>query len=268
MKKANILQAKARERFGFFSSLVIHFIVFIVLSLSGVFMQQHNANDVTEVMFFSGGGGGGGGGGQEADVEVEEVAAAEEEAASPTGDEISYAESQRELAAEKPKKVTPKPAAKPKEGAEAKVKGGTGTGTGGGHGSGHGTGTGSGTGPGSGSGSGGGHGSGHGTGIGSGVGPGISRNPAVPPRVVYSVSPAYPESQRQANIDGVSVLRLLIGTDGKVEEVTLMKSSGSSALDNSAIRACRQWRFTSAKNGSGQKVRCYWDIPIRFRLDR
>lgn len=267
MKKANILQAKARERFGFFSSLVIHFILFIVLSLSGVFMQRHNASDVTEVMFFSGGGGGGGGGGQKTDVEVEE-AAAEEEAAFPTGDEISYAESQRELAAEKPKKVTPKPAAKPKEGAAAKVKGGTGTGTGGGHGSGHGTGTGSGTGPGSGSGSGGGHGSGHGTGIGSGVGPGISRNPAVPPRVVHSVSPVYPESQRQANIDGVSVLRLLIGTDGKVEEVTLMKSSGSSALDNSAIRACRQWRFTSAKNGSGQKVRCYWDIPIRFRLDR
>lgn len=265
MKKANILQAKARERFGFFSSLVIHFILFIVLSLSGVFMQRHNAGDVTEVMFFSSGGGGGGGG-QETDVEVEE-AAAEEEAASPSGDGISYAESQRELAAEKPKKAAPKPAAKPKEGA-AKVKGGTGTGSGGGHGSGHGTGTGSGTGPGSGSGSGGGHGSGHGTGIGSGVGPGISRNPAVPPRVVHSVSPVYPESQRQANIDGVSVLRLLIGTDGKVEEVTLMKSSGSSALDNAAIRACRQWRFSSAKNGSGQKVRCYWDIPIRFRLDR
>lgn len=263
MKKVTVLQARARERFGFFSSLVIHFILFIVLSLSGVFMQRHHAGDVTEVMFFSGGGGGGGGGGQETDVEVEE-AAAEEEAASPSGDGISYAESQRELAAEKPKKAAPKP----KEGAAAKVKGGTGTGSGGGHGSGHGTGTGSGTGPGSGSGSGGGHGSGHGTGIGSGVGTGISRNPAVPPRVVHSVSPVYPESQRQANIDGVSVLRLLIGTDGKVEEVTLMKSSGSSALDNAAIRACRQWRFSSAKNGSGQKVRCYWDIPIRFRLDR
>lgn len=266
MKKMTVLQARARERFGFFSSLVIHFILFIALSLSGVFMQQHHGSDVTEVMFFAGGGGGGGGGGQ--DTAEEEEASAAEEASAPAsaGDDISYAE--KEQAAEKPGAVTPKPAIKPKAGT-ASVKGGSGTGSGGGHGSGQGTGTGSGIGPGSGSGSGGGHGSGHGTGIGSGVGPdsGIARQPAVPPRVVSTAAPVYPAAQKENGVEGVAVVQLIIGVDGRVESAEVVRSSGSGALDEAAAVAARKWRFTAARGQNGQKVRCYYNLPIRFSVE-
>lgn len=246
-----------REKIGFAGSVAVHIAVFLLLAFAGVFQTVRADSGVTEVMVFGGGGGGGGQGGAEA-VEVEQQEAA------PAADEDPDA------ITEQGKKEEPKPQPRPaqvkKSAAKAAaVKGAAGSG--GGQGTGHGTGTGSGTGPGKGSGSGGGTGSGHGRGVGSGFGDGIATNPAVPPRVVRSVSPVYPESQRLTNVDGVVRLRLLIGTDGTVEDVAVMASSGSRPLDNAAVNACRRWKFTPAKNAAGQIVRCYWDLPIRFNLN-
>lgn len=33
-----------------------------------------------------------------------------------------------------------------------------------------------------------------------------------------------------------------------------------------AVDACYGWRFSGAKNGVGQKIRCYTYVPITFRL--
>lgn len=38
------------------------------------------------------------------------------------------------------------------------------------------------------------------------------------------------------------------------------------ALDDAAVEACYNWRFSGAKNGVGQKIRCYTYVPITFRL--
>ena len=40
MKQIEKLQAKARQRFGFCGSLIIHFILFVALAFSGVFAMQ------------------------------------------------------------------------------------------------------------------------------------------------------------------------------------------------------------------------------------
>lgn len=63
MKQIEKLQAKARQRFGFCGSLIIHFILFVALAFSGVFAMQPPAADADTVVFFDAGGGGGGGGG-------------------------------------------------------------------------------------------------------------------------------------------------------------------------------------------------------------
>ena len=59
MKQIEKLQAKARQRFGFCGSLIIHFILFVALAFSGVFAIQPPAADADTVVFFDAGGGGG-----------------------------------------------------------------------------------------------------------------------------------------------------------------------------------------------------------------
>lgn len=251
MKQIEKLQAKARHRFGFCSSLIIHFILFVALAFSGIFAMQPPAANADTVVFFDAGGGGGGGDEAVADAaddgeeQVEDVV--EEETITLPDGKIEHKQVVKHV-------VKHVPAGEKK-------------GSGGGHGTGHGTGTGSGIGPGSGSGSGGGHGAGHGTGVGDGVGPGIARNPKVPPRVASTAAPVYPQALRDAGIGGRVVVRGVIGTDGLVESAEVVRSSGNSTLDNNALSAFYKWRFSAAKNDAGQKVRCYFVQGFPFVIE-
>jgi len=252
MKQIEKLQAKARQRFGFCGSLIIHFILFVALAFSGVFAMQPPVADADTVVFFDAGGGGGGGGDEavadaadDGKEQVEEVVE-EETITSPDG-KIEH------------KKVV--------KHVVKHVPAGAKKGSGGGHGTGHGTGTGSGIGAGSGSGSGGGHGAGHGSGIGDGAGPGIARNPKVPPRVASTAAPVYPQALRDAGIGGRVVVRGVVGIDGRVESAVVVRSSGNSTLDNNALSAFYKWRFSAAKNDAGQKVRCYFVQGFPFVIE-
>lgn len=251
MKQIEKLQAKARQRFGFCGSLIIHFILFVALAFSGIFAMQPPAADADTVVFFDAGGGGGGGDEAVADAaddgeeQVEDVV--EEETITLPDGKIEHKQVVKHVVKHVP--------------AGAKK------GSGGGHGTGHGTGTGSGIGPGSGSGSGGGHGAGHGSGIGDGAGPGIARNPKVPLRVASTAAPVYPQALRDAGIGGRVVVRGVIGTDGRVESAEVVRSSGNSTLDNNALSAFYKWRFSAAKNDAGQKVRCYFVQGFPFVIE-
>lgn len=254
MKQIEKLQAKARQRFGFCGSLIIHFILFVALAFSGVFAMQPPVADADTVVFFDAGGGGGGGGDEavadaadDGEEQVEEVV--EEETITLPDGKIEHKQVVKHVVKHVP----------------AGAKKGSGSGSG--HGTGHGTGTGSGIGPGSGSGSGGGHGAGHGTGVGDGVGPGIARNPKVPPRVASTAAPVYPQALRDAGIGGRVVVRGVIGINGRVESAEVVHSSGNSTLDNNALSAFYKWRFSAAKNDAGQKVRCYFVQGFPFVIE-
>lgn len=256
MKQIEKLQAKARQRFGFCGSLIIHFILFVALAFSGVFAMQPPVADADTVVFFDAGGGGGGGGDEavadaadDGEEQVEEVV--EEETITLPDGKIEHKQVVKQVVKHVP----------------AGAKKGNGSGSGGGHGTGHGTGTGSGIGAGSGSGSGGGHGAGHGSGIGDGAGPGIARNPKVPPRVASTAAPVYPQALRDAGIGGRVVVRGVVGIDGRVESAVVVRSSGNRTLDNNAISAFYKWRFSAAKNDAGQKVRCYFVQGFPFVIE-
>lgn len=256
MKQIEKLQAKARQRFGFCGSLIIHFILFVALAFSGVFAMQPPVADADTVVFFDAGGGGGGGGDEavadaadDGEEQVEEVV--EEETITLPDGKIEHKQVVKQVVKHVP----------------AGAKKGNGSGSGGGHGTGHGTGTGSGIGAGSGSGSGGGHGAGHGSGIGNGAGPGIARNPKVPPRVASTAAPVYPQALRDAGIGGRVVVRGVVGIDGRVESAVVVRSSGNSTLDNNALSAFYKWRFSAAKNDAGQKVRCYFVQGFPFVIE-
>lgn len=221
-----------RSRIGFIGSIVTHIFILLFVSFVGLFNLSHPpANDIVEVSLFGGGGGGGN------DSDIEDSNANDEE--NSTEEDV-----QEEPTPDAVKKVARK---------------GSGTGQGSGHGSG--------VGPGTGSGSGGGNGSGHGTGNGSGYGSGNGNGAvAVMPRIIRKIDPVYPAAERNAGITGSGVVRLLVNTNGTVDEVTLVSSSGNANLDQAGINAAYKWRFTSAVGTNGQKVRCYLRLPFTFRL--
>jgi periplasmic protein TonB len=129
-----------------------------------------------------------------------------------------------------------------------------GTGSGGGIGSGSGGGVGSGRGPGV--------GPGWGGGIGGGayrVGGGVSA-----PRALYSPDPEYSEEARKAKYQGVVVLWVVVGPDGKPHEIRVQRQLGM-GLDEKAIEAVRQWQFEPAKK-DGQAVAVQINVEVNFRL--
>jgi protein TonB len=60
------------------------------------------------------------------------------------------------------------------------------------------------------------------------------------PRQVSRVAPVYPPAARDANIQGVVILELVIGTDGTVTQATVLRSIP--LLDQAALDAATQWR--------------------------
>ena len=122
-----------------------------------------------------------------------------------------------------------------------------------------------GTGPGEGGGSGGGSGGGEGNAQGSGQGEGAGV-PIRPPRLVRDAKPSYPASARNMGISGSVGVRVLVSADGVPESVTVVASSGNSAVDDSVVQAAYKWRFDPSRDKYGKKVRCNTRRTITFNL--
>ena len=130
------------------------------------------------------------------------------------------------------------------------IGGGGGFGSGGGIGNGRGNGIGNGNGSGFGGGSGGGVYS---------VGNGTSA-----PQLISKVDPEYSEEARKAKYSGSVFLSIVVNTDGKAEDIKVVKSLGM-GLDEKAMEAVQKWRFKPGMNkGTPVKVRA--QVEVNFRL--
>jgi TonB family protein len=129
---------------------------------------------------------------------------------------------------------------------------------------------GAGSGSGFGQGLGGGIGVGHGGGIGSGsgggygggvmsVGGGVSA-----PQLVHSVHPEFTDAARQANLQGVVSIQLIVDAAGNPENITVIHHLGM-GLDQKAIEAVRQYKFHPAMyQGHPVPVRLVVDVDFRL----
>jgi protein TonB len=86
-----------------------------------------------------------------------------------------------------------------------------------------------------------------------------------PPVLIRMVPPNYPALARQAGIEGTVLLRVVVGTDGKVENATVIQSDVTPAMEKAAIAAARQFLFKPAKQRT-VPVRASMAVPIRFVL--
>jgi protein TonB len=130
----------------------------------------------------------------------------------------------------------------------------------------HGAGTDGGTGSGAGAGIGEGAGAGIGPGTGGGTGGGPYRpgSGITPPSLVREVKPDYTEEARRRGIVGDVELEIVVRADGSVGDVRLLRGLGA-GLDQRAIDAVRQWRFTAARR-LGAPVDVVVEVAVEFRL--
>src|SRR5689334_24347625 len=84
------------------------------------------------------------------------------------------------------------------------------------------------------------------------------------PRIITAPQPEYSESARSRGYEGVCVLWLVVGTDGKPHDIRIARSLGL-GLDEKAIEAVQQWRFEPAKR-DGKAVAVQINVEVNFHL--
>ena len=98
--------------------------------------------------------------------------------------------------------------------------------------------------------------------------------PAVPPPMrlhsgmkapvkTVDAAPMYPTIAKQAHLQGVVILEAVLDAQGQVESVRVLRSIPQ--LDQAAVDAVRQWRFTPALL-NGQAVPVVMTVTVNFTL--
>jgi TonB family protein len=78
----------------------------------------------------------------------------------------------------------------------------------------------------------------------------------------YAPFPEYPAHERLVKAEGVTHVRVVIGSDGQVSSAEVVKSSGFPNLDKAALDAVRQWRARREYAGK------HGVLPVHFTLQR
>jgi protein TonB len=76
----------------------------------------------------------------------------------------------------------------------------------------------------------------------------------------------YPALARRRQYEGTVILEVLVGTDGRVMDLRVNRSSGHGILDRSAAKDVKQWRFMPARKG-GRAVEMWVKVPVRYELN-
>ena len=92
------------------------------------------------------------------------------------------------------------------------------------------------------------------------VGPGIRE-----PKKIVHVAPEYPDVARTARVEGVVILEAVLDISGRVQSIKVLRSTP--LLDDAAIRAVRQWRYTPTEL-NGVPVPVLMTITVQFTLAR
>jgi periplasmic protein TonB len=86
------------------------------------------------------------------------------------------------------------------------------------------------------------------------------------PRFARQFQPEYPSGLLVREIEGDAVLKVLVGTDGRVREAIVVRASHPDFGKAAVRQALKSWRFVPASRG-GKPVEDWQTIPIRFNID-
>ncbi len=88
--------------------------------------------------------------------------------------------------------------------------------------------------------------------------------PTKPAELIYRVDPEFSEEARKAKFQGMVVLTIEIGVDGRAHNPEVVESPGL-GLDRKAVEAVLQWRFKPARRG-GAPVPSTARVEVHFHL--
>jgi len=111
-------------------------------------------------------------------------------------------------------------------------------------------------------------------GIGDSIGPHVGSGPpgiypagrggVSVPEVIYNPEPTFSEEARKSKTQGIVLLMIVVGKDGKPYDIRVRQSLGM-GLDEKAIETVGRWRFRPATL-NGQPVATQIAVEVNFRL--
>jgi protein TonB len=82
---------------------------------------------------------------------------------------------------------------------------------------------------------------------------------------VTEITPPYPEIAKDANVEGLVIVNVLVGKNGRVLDARLDEKRQVPLLNEAALAAARKWVFTPAL-ANGRPVAVWTAIPFHFHL--
>lgn len=85
-------------------------------------------------------------------------------------------------------------------------------------------------------------------------------------QTLRSPSPPYPRRALAREIEGTTMLRVLVGADGLPQTIEVERSSGNRDLDLAAVRGLKRWTFKPYRM-DGQARPVWARVPVQFKID-
>ncbi|MCY4397889.1 MAG: energy transducer TonB [Gemmatimonadetes bacterium] len=87
------------------------------------------------------------------------------------------------------------------------------------------------------------------------------------PTALFTASPVeYPLELWDQDVEGSTLVRVLVNEEGSVDSVMVVESSGHVALDSAAVRGAMAMEFDPARK-RGEPLRVWARVPVHFSKD-
>jgi len=87
-----------------------------------------------------------------------------------------------------------------------------------------------------------------------------------PPQLTGRVNPDYPYQARERGIEGYVAVKILVGKEGEVRQINILKSKPETIFDQAVRKAVASWRFQPGEVG-GEPVTAWVTTTLHFRLN-
>jgi protein TonB len=93
----------------------------------------------------------------------------------------------------------------------------------------------------------------------------VEKNVKLPMATVEQEYPAYPDAARKERLEGVVLLRYVIGADGRVKDVEIVSPSKHQMFDDAARDSVRRWRFRPFVK-DGKRIEVVHEVEFNFEF--
>lgn len=87
------------------------------------------------------------------------------------------------------------------------------------------------------------------------------------PEPIERVAPKYPVSMARKGAEGWVKMNFVVGTDGSVNNIVVVDSSGLQAFENAAVKAMKNWQYSPAFIDGKPIEQCHNKVQMDFKLD-